>query len=225
MKKFLLVFTILFIFQGLKAQEFHYGIVAGPVFNRMTLDTEYHINPDEERNPLYLGFKVGLFGENKFNMLGLQYELSYDQIGSRVQWDNDIFNTAITNEFMFQRLSLDLMGKIYILKDHLSIDLGVQPTYIFSAMKHEDIMVMGIFEEKKETLIKGEHYSPFNIAAGGGLCAYISQNITLTARYMVELTNTLQKKTLALTETGPEINTIKTLSRNRSFCFMLGWRF
>lgn len=157
MKRYLLFFAIIFIVcQGIKAQEFHYGIIAGPTFNRMTLDTEYHINLDEERNPLYLGFKIGIFGENKFKMLGVQYELSYDQLGSRMQWDEEIFNTPImqTKEFFFQRISLDLLGKIYILNDYLSIDFGVEPTYIISATKDEDITIDNRSDKNKTTLKK-----------------------------------------------------------------------
>ncbi len=228
MKKYLLFFAIIFIVcQGIKAQEFHYGIIAGPTFNRMTLDTEYHINLDKERNPLYLGFKIGVFGENKFNIFGMQYELSYDQLGSRVQWDEEILNTSImqTKEFFFQRISLDILGKLYILNDYLSIDLGVEPSYIISAMKHEDITIDNRSDKNKTTLKKGDDYSPFNIAVGGGICTYISQNITLSLRYMLELTNTLQKETISITDTGIVNNTIKTLSKNRTFYIMLGWRF
>lgn len=248
MKKFLLLATLVSFVMITKAQDFHYGIFAGASLNNMKIATDLYLGSDIDncRKQMTVGFQFGSFAEYSFNKhLGIQAELSYSQYGYRLDLEQEttmdledlgsMTTTVLGNgRTSTKNINLVLMFKYYMLNKHLAIDLGVQPNWITSVMRHEEGSTSITFngevmsEESTDTtfhLKRGTEFHPFNFSIIGGATYYINKNIFVSARYIFGLKDIFIKEVGYIRDEDYVIESIDQLSKNRVIQLSLGWRF
>lgn len=220
MNKKLALLICLLAFFGLKisAQEnISYGIFLGGSINTMNIDKSFYYDDSEPfqtpltnntYNAYYLtvynasvkpigGFILGGFFEYKLTeRVGLQLEIFYNQYGYKLKGKVDQINHSDTTTYNYNgklkmsNFSAALLMKYYVLPDKMSIDLGIQPSYCFRAIKETE---RGIIH-KDNVYDSNNEYNPLNLCATGGVTGYFFDNITVSARYTIGFTDVLKVK-------------------------------
>lgn len=223
-KKTALIILLMTVFgASLSAQTIKYGLFLGGSINTMNIGNSLYYDDSEPnteevtntstQEPTYMisylpvnnasvkpngAFTFGGFFEYMAsNMVGLQFELFYNQYGYKLKGAVDQKNISDDNYVTYNyegnlkmsNISTAILVKIHALK-YLSVDLGVQPSYCFGMTKETKkgpFQKDHVYDSKKE-------YNPLNIGATGGLTAYWG-DIFFSARYTLGLIDVLQHKT------------------------------
>ena len=205
----------------MSAQTKRYGLFAGGSINTMNIDKSlYH--DDSEPNTVmgynhahdtiytvsYLpvdGATVkpngsilfgGFFEYMASNMVGLQFELLYNQYGYKLKGTVDQKNIAddqvntydYESNLKMSNFAAAVLVKIQPVR-YFSIDLGVQPSYCFKMTKETQ---KGPFHKNHVYDSKNE-YNTLNVGATGGFTAYWG-DVFFAARYTLGLVDVLQLK-------------------------------
>lgn len=259
MNKKLTFLVCLLAILGLKLSaqnDIHFGVFTGGSVNWMNIDkslyydddkpiTIYDLVGDKIDSVYYLnindakvtpngGFILGGLFEYKINdMLGLQFELFYNQYGYNIKGSVDVQNHGDDSyetydyhaKMKISNFSAALLMKIYAC-DYLSIDLGAQPSYCFRATKEGK---RGI--EQFNIAYKDNEYNTLNFNATGGLTGYY-RNFFLSARYSIGFVDVLKAKSPYYVENlaNEDDNNIKfnyddAKSTTNSVQITLGYRF
>ena len=131
------------------------------------------------------------------DMVGLQFELLYNQYGYKLKGTVDQKNIAddqvntydYESNLKMSNFTAAVLVKIQPIK-YLSIDLGVQPSYCFKMTKETQ---KGPFHKNHVYDSKNE-YNTLNVGATGGFTAYWG-DVFFSARYTLGLVDVLQLKT------------------------------
>ena len=191
MNKKLTFLICLLAILGLKIsaqEEMHFGLFLGGSVNMMNLDKKFYYDDskpilsktitqehDTIFNVAYLpvdnasmkpngGFMIGGFFEYKASdLVGLQFELLYNQYGYFLKGtvDQTDSNLEVTTydykaSMRISNLSAAVIVKIQPIK-FLSVDLGVQPSYCFRMIKDGELGILRestVYDSDKE-------YNPF----------------------------------------------------------------
>ena len=254
-KKLTFLVCLLAIFGlRLSAQnEMHFGVFTGGSINMMNINKSFYYDDDkpitiynyetDKIDSVYFltvngakvkpngGFILGGLFEYKVNdMLGLQFELFYNQYGYNItgtvdkknQGDDDFVTYKYNAKTKISNFSAALLLKIYAC-DYLSLDLGAQPSFCFRATKEGK---RGI-EQFKIAYNDNDEYNSLNFCATGGLTGYYG-NFFLSARYSIGFTDILKTKTPALLNDEKEeiyYTYSEAKSTTSSVQFTLGYRF
>lgn len=143
------------------------------------------------------GFILGGYFEYKASKLfGLQFELFYNQYGATIKGtvdkknltDNNYITYDYNSSLKISNFSAAVLVKFYTLHDHLTIDLGAQPSYCFRMTKEGK---RGI--EQISTAYNDKDYNSLNLSATGGLTGYLG-DFFLSARYSIGFIDVLNSK-------------------------------
>ena len=220
-KKLAFLVCLLAIF-GLKLsaqEETHWGIFFGGSVNMMNIDKSFYYDDSEVDTRKLIGidttyivsympvngasvkpnggFVIGGFFEYKASeMVGLHFELLYNQYGYKLTGTVDKYNIGDENfvtydyssNLKMSNFSAALLVKIHAL-DFLSVDLGVQPSYCFRMIKESK---RGI-ENRSTNYDSKNDYNPLNFSATGGLTGYWG-DVFISARYTLGFTDVLKVK-------------------------------
>ena len=224
-KKFTFLICLLAIFGlKISAQEeMHYGLFLGGSVNKMNLDNGFYYDDSRRPTPVPIinpsshdttgynadfpvvdnasvrsngGFIIGGFFEYKpSDMVGLQFELLYNQYGyilkgtvDQTGYSGEITTYNYKANMKISNLSAAVLVKIQPIK-YLSVDLGVQPSYCFRMIKNAELGILHestVYDSEKE-------YNPLNISALGGLTCYWG-NLFFSARYALGFMDILKIK-------------------------------
>lgn len=180
------------------------------------------------------GFMAGGFFELLVKeTFGIQFDLMYNQYGynlsGTVEKENSDESGSVVYGYnattRFKNISLAVLAKIHVLNDHLSIDLGVQPSYCARAEKetHKSISL------KSHSYSSGEDYKPFNLSLVGGVTGCIGSHLLVGARYNFGLLDLLYKKSAHYIEDTKEIkysySGSPVESKTSSVQITVGYRF
>lgn len=188
-------------------------------------------------------FMIGGFYEYQATKLfGLQFELMYNQYGYKMNGrvereESDGEGTTVydyKSAMKLSNLSAAVLLKFHLFKEHLSIDLGVQPSLCLRATKetHRSIIPGNVY------YVSGTDFKPFNVSLVGGVTGCIGSHIIIGARYNYGLTDILFAKTAYLSETknknhtysGEETRTVNytytaAKSKTSSVQITVGYKF
>ncbi len=187
--------------------EIHYGFFLGGSVNMMNIDTGFyyddskpvtttHINVDTTYTAAYLHVDNasvkpnasimlgGFFEYNIDKSLALQFEIFYNQYGYKLEGtvdqknisDDDVITYDYKSNMRISNFSAALLLKIKPTQ-HLSVDLGVQPSYCFRMIKEAKY---GILHES--TVYDSKEYNPLNFSVLGGVTGYMN-DFYLALRY------------------------------------------
>jgi len=177
----------------------------------------------------------GLFEYQIDDLLSLQFELLFNQQGYKLKGTVDQPNISdsgsttydYTANTKMSSISTAVMVKINALKNMLSVDLGVQPSFCFKMIKESE---RGI-SHKSIIYDSNNEFNPLNISLLGGLTGYLGDNFFVTARYCFGLTDLIKgKKPFLLAEedaTTPIVkyNYSEAKSTTNSIMLSIGYRF
>lgn len=207
-----------------------YGLYLGGSINWMSLDKSLYYDDSEPFTRLnmadttmvsvfYLpvkngvitpnaGFAFGGFYEYQVSdMVGLQLDLLISQNGYKMKGEvtqYDRFGTDSTTYSYKANLKMTNIGAAVMLKihpiEHLSIDLGVHPSYCFKLIKDSQRDI----NRKTYSYKAKDEYNPLNVSAVLGATAYLG-DFLFSVRYTLGFSNILKCKTpyLLHDEEGP----------------------
>lgn len=235
--------------------DMHFGIFTGGSINMMNINKSLYYDDDQPitifnaannsvESVYYLtvndakvkangGFILGGLFEYKIDkMIGLQFELLYNQYGYNIKGSVDVKNHSDNNYVTYDydanmklsNFTAAVLMKIYAC-DYLSIDLGAQPSYCFRATKEGK---RGI--EQFTIAYKDNEYNALNVSLTGGVTGYYD-NFFLSARYSIGCVDVLKAKSPYYNNTtNQEDNEIKytykdVKSTTSSIQFTIGYRF
>ncbi len=170
-------------------------------YNHYTLDTTYSVSyrPVDNASVKPNGSVLfgGFFEYMASDMVGLQFELLYNQYGYKLKGtvdqknilDDNVTTYDYESNLKMSNITAAIMIKVHPVK-YLSVDLGVQPSYCFRMTKETK---RGPFHKNHVYDSKTE-YSPMNVGATGGLTAYWG-DVFLSARYTIGFADVLKLKT------------------------------
>lgn len=167
-----------------------------------TISAKYLEINDAKVKPM-ASFMVGGFYEYQTSdIFGLQFELMYNQYGYKITGYVEKENVSSEGSMIYDykateklsNLSAAILARIHLLNQHLSIDLGIQPSVCLRAVKYANKSV-----GSKEVIYKsGTDYKPFNLSIVGGVTGCIGKHLILGARYNLGLLDILNVKTVYL---------------------------
>ena len=216
----ILLMTVLCL--TMTAQTKRYGLFVGGSINMMNVDKSMYYDDSEPYTIMTYNqyqdtsYKVsyqpvdgasvkpngsilfgGFFEYMASDMVGLQFELLYNQYGYKLKGTVDQKNIAddqvntydYESNLKMSNFTAAVLVKIQPIK-YLSIDLGVQPSYCFKMTKETQ---KGPFHKNHVYDSKNE-YNTLNVGATGGFTAYWG-DVFFSARYTLGLVDVLQLKT------------------------------
>ena len=145
------------------------------------------------------GFVLGGFVEYELSdNLGLQMELLYNQYGYKLDGKVDKKNYSDDNyetygykgKMKLSNISAAFLLKYRAIPDHMTVDLGIQPSYCFRAIKEIERGIV----HKDVVYNSDDEYTPLNFCITGGLTGYFFDNIVVSARYILGFTDVLKAK-------------------------------
>lgn len=258
--KLLMVIILGLPFLSSAQEKTHLGIYLGGSINWMNIDKSLyyddsepftHTNTSTTHDTTYMvsyltvnGAEVrpncnivigGFFEYQIDNLLGLQFELLFNQQGYKLKGTVDQPNIAddsfetynYTANTKMSNISAAVMVKIHALKNRFSVDLGVQPSYCFRMIKETERGIL----QKSVIYDNNSEFKPLNINALCGLTSYLGDNFFVSARFSYGLTNVINKKTpYIITEDNAANPTIKysykdAKSATNSVILTIGYRF
>lgn len=246
MKRILLLAVFVLTLTSADAQKLHYGFFAGTNLSTMELETALYLNTDSDncKTPFLVGFREGLFVEYSFlNFLGIQGEVSFGEYGYRMKLsdtkelpvDGEMFYTNYegSGKTVINDISVSLLLKFYLFKQHLSIDLGTQPSWTLSAYRKESLLTTVtnsdgvILGQEPPTEYDGavEYFNKENFSVIGGATYYINPKIFVSARYMFGLKDVLTKSAGYVEGKDYVVRNIDQKSRHRVIQLAFGFRF
>lgn len=197
----------------------HFGFYLGGSLNWMNLDKAFYYDDSEAfttlspgdttiTNVYYLQVKDGVVTPNTgFNFgglyeyhiseyVGLQFELMIQQYGYKLKgevtqrsvFDNDSTTYSYKSNLKTTNIGAGVFVKIHPI-EYLSIDLGVNPTFVFKMIKDVE---RGIDHKTHSYKIK-EEYNPLNISAAVGVTGYFG-DFFVSLRYTLGFNNVLKLK-------------------------------
>ena len=223
-KKIAFIILLMTVFSlTMSAQTKRYGLFVGGSINMMNIDKSMyyddsepytvmgynHYTQDTNYTVSYLpvdGATVkpngsilfgGFFEYMASDMVGLQFELLYNQYGYKLKGtvdqkniaDDQVNTYAYESNLKMSNFTAAVLVKIQPVR-YFSIDLGVQPSYCFKMTKETQ---KGPFHKNHVYDSKNE-YNTLNVGATGGFTAYWG-DVFFAARYTLGLVDVLQKKT------------------------------
>ena len=223
-KKLAFIILLMTVFSmTLSAQIKRYGLFFGGSINTMNIDKSLYYDDSEPNTVMgynhntqdttytvsYLpvdGASVkpngsvlfgGFFEYMTIDMVGLQFELLYNQYGYKLKGtvdqkniaDDEVMTYNYESNLKMSNITAAILVRIHPIK-YLSVDLGVQPSYCFRMTKETH---KGPFHKNHVYDSKTE-YSPLNVGATGGFTAYWG-DVFFSARYTLCFVDVLQKKT------------------------------
>ena len=182
-----------------------------------------------------LGFVLGGFYEYEISrIVELQFNLLFNQYGYRLEGTVDepsLTNDSITtydfdSNTKMSNISAAVLVKFNIWKKDMSVELGIQPSYCFKAVK--EIEKGTVLMQKSVVYDSQNDYNPFNVCGSIGLTWYYFDKFFLSARLNVGLLDVLKAKEPYIAPEEP--NAIKfrysdTTSKTNSLLVTLGYRF
>lgn len=151
-----------------------------------------------------IGGVLGAFFEYRFNeYFGVQFDLLYNRTGYYIKGNVDQKNVTDTTNFNYKatmkanNLQFGATAKLHLLNDHLSVDLGVLPTYCFKLSK--DIQRGTV---KSTIAYTNKEYNAFGCNAIFGVSGYFGEVFYVGLHYNLGFTNVLKTKIPYLDETA-----------------------
>lgn len=197
----------------------HYGIYVGGSLNTMNLDKAFYYDDSEAFTTLHpgdtsiasvyylrvkdgnvkfnTGFVFGGFYEYHISeYVGLQFDILINQYGYKLNGEvtqrNLFDNDSVTYNYKSNLKTTNIAAGIY-LKIHpieyLSIDLGVNPAFVFKMIKDVE---RGVDHKTHAYKIK-EDYNPLSVSAAVGVTGYFG-DFFVSLRYTQGFTNLLKVK-------------------------------
>lgn len=175
----------------------------------------------------------GFFEYQATNFFGLQFELMYNQYGYRLKGyvereesDGDITKYDYKSTTKLNNISAAVLLKFHLLKDHLNIDFGVQPSLCLRNVKDAQRAIN--FKEIYYT--PDTDFKPFNVSLVGGVTGCIGKHILIGARYSYGLLDILFAKEAYLYKDTDGTKTIKysyssAKSKTSSIQITVGYKF
>ena len=175
----------------------------------------------------------GFFEYQATNFFGLQFELMYNQYGYRLKGyvereesDGDITKYDYKSTTKLNNISAAVLLKFHLLKDHLNIDFGVQPSLCLRNVKDAQRAIN--FKEIYYT--PDTDFKPFNVSLVGGVTSCIGEHIFIGARYNYGLIDILFAKNAYLNKDTDGTKTIKysyssAKSKTSSIQITVGYKF
>lgn len=212
--------VIMMSVSGLAQGEIHYGIFVGASGNWMNVDSKLYYDDsqvytemisetecevsyltvnDAKVKPNFGLVLGGLFEYKATKMFGLQFELMYNKYGYKLEGnvqqpnltDEDYTTYSYKANTSMDNFSAALFAKLYFLDDHLSVDLGVRPSFCFRMTKATE---RGI-NHKTVVYDSDKEFSPFSVSAIGGVTYNFLGNIFVSARYSLSFMDVIKAKT------------------------------
>lgn len=194
----------------------------------------HYLEVDDAKTNPTTGFMLGGFYELLVNeTFGIQFDLMYNQYGYKVkgtverenadQPGSVIYDYNATTRF--KDISFALLAKIHLLDQHLSVDLGVQPSYCARAERetHKSISV------KNHSYSSGKDYRPFNLSVVGGVTGCLGGHFLIGARYNLGLLDLLYQKSAYYNKDDDEIKYLYSNSpvesKTSSVQITVGYKF
>ncbi|MBO7469919.1 MAG: outer membrane beta-barrel protein [Bacteroidales bacterium] len=208
----------------LSAQEnISYGIYVGGNINTMNISNSLYYDDSEVNTvpnivnhdtvsysvsylPVYDasvkftgGFAIGGFVEYELgDNLGLQMELLYNQYGYKLNGkvdkknysDDDFVTYGYTGKMKMSNISAAILLKYRAIENRMSVDFGIQPSYCFRAIKEIERGIV----HKDVVYNSNDEFNPLNFCITGGITGYFFDNIVVSARYILGLTDVLKAK-------------------------------
>ena len=179
-------------------------------------------------------FMIGGFFEYQANnFFGLQFELMYNQYGYRLKGyvereesDGDITKYDYKSTTKLNNISAAVLLKFHLLKDHLNIDFGVQPSLCLRNVKDAQRAI----NLKEIYYTPDTDFKPLNVSLVGGVTGCIGEHIIIGARYSYGLIDILFAKNAYLNKDTDGTKTIKysyssAKSKTSSIQITVGYKF
>lgn len=198
-----------------------------------TISAQYLEVNDAKIKPT-ASFMIGGFYEYQTSgLFGLQFELMYNQYGYKmtgtVEKENvssegsTIYNYKSTTKL--SNISAAILARFHLLNQHLSIDLGVQPSVCLKDVKNANRSI----GSKEVHYQSGTDYKPFNLSIVGGVTGCIGRHLLVGARYNFGLLDVLYAKSVYLNK-DEDTETLKYLyskaeSKTSSVQITVGYKF
>ncbi|MGN0033163.1 MAG: outer membrane beta-barrel protein [Candidatus Limimorpha sp.] len=181
------------------------------------------------------GFVLGGYYEYMVSdMLGLKFDLLYNGNGYSLKGDitkKDIIDTTQFYVYNYSsttkasNISASVMASLHFLKDRMTVELGVQPSYCIQIIKEAEWTLNKSRINKSTIYEKTKEYNPFNFAIVGGVSGSITEHLFVSARYCFGMVDIFKSKTPYLSDEG----NIKYLydeakSKTNSLLITLGYK-
>lgn len=203
--------------------QYAFGIYLGGNVHNMNIGNEFYYDDDrpipinndanEVTDYTYLkindasvsanfGGVLGGYFEYKFNdYFGVQFDLLFIRTGYCIKGNVDQKNVTDTTNYNYKatmkanNLQFGATAKLHLLDDHLSVDLGVLPTYCFKLSKDIERGT-----EKSSIAYTSKEYNTFGCNAIFGVSGYFGEVFYVGLHYNLGFTNVLKTKTPYLDE-------------------------
>ena len=200
------------------------------------VDTSYlvkYLPVDDAKVIANLGFVIGGYYEYEISKkLGLQFHVLYNQYGYFMEGKVDRPDIGDDNSVIYDynakmkmsNISAAVLLKINVWKENMSVDLGVQPSYCFKAVKETTTGISHksvIYDSKND-------FNALNVCGSLGLTWYYFDTFFLSAKVNLGLLNVLKAKEPYITNDAPEVIKYKysdTTSKTNSIIVTVGYRF